>query len=191
MNNGLKLHGKNMLKLQEHLPNRSRKEIKNKFRIYKKTLEKQKTSANSELMEILEKEHEKFWKKEEKLLFEKGVKKHGVDFRKIHQMIPTRTVSSIQGRLQDVRKNKLIIDPDVHEIIKRQTKKKESWTKDEKAKFVEALKLHGKYWEKVSLHVFTRSQDQIRKHHFDMMTRLMKESPSFPTELQTILLRLQ
>ena len=161
MNNGLKLHGKNMLKLQEHLPNRSRKEIKNKFRIYKKTLEKQKTSANSELMEILEKEHEKFWKKEEKLLFEKGVKKHGVDFRKIHQMIPTRTVSSIKHRLKNVREDKLIIDPEVSEIIKRKTRKVESWTKDEKEKFVEALRLHGKDWDKVTLHVFTRSTDQI------------------------------
>ena len=76
---GLKLHGKNVVKLHEHLPNRSHKEIKNKYSRHNKTLEKQKKSNNSELMEILEKVHEKYWTEAENLLFEEAVKKHGVD----------------------------------------------------------------------------------------------------------------
>ena len=79
-------------------------------------------------MEILTKGHKKFWTEAENLLFEEAVKKHGVDKDKIHKMFPTRTVRSIKGRLDLVRGDKMIIDPEVYKIIKRKTKKKESWS---------------------------------------------------------------
>jgi hypothetical protein len=55
---------------------------------------------------------------------------------------------------------------------------------------VEALKLHGKDWDKVTLHVFTRSTDQIRYQYYYLMKKFKKDAPSHPTVLQTILLRL-
>ena len=83
----------------------------------------------------------------------------------------------------------MIIDPEVLEIVKqsrlRHYSKREAWTKVEEEKFVEALQLHGKDWDKVTLHVFTRSQEQNRQHYRDMMEKFRKDSPSVLTTLQT------
>ena len=84
----------------------------------------------------------------------------------------------------------MIIDPKASEIIKSQLKLF-PWTQDEKEKFLEALKLHGKDWDKVTLHVNTRSQDKIINHYHKMMRQFKKGAPSNLTELQTILQRLQ
>ena len=54
-NDYLKLYGKNMLKLQEHLPNKSNKQIEDKYNNYKKKLKKESTAATSELLDILNK----------------------------------------------------------------------------------------------------------------------------------------
>jgi len=84
----------------------------------------------------------------------------------------------------------VIFDPEVTAIIKSQLKRYD-WTKDEKEKFDEALKLIGKDWDKVSLYVVTRSRKQVKDHYHNLMRKLKKDSPSDPTELQTVLLRLQ
>ena len=52
---GLKLYGKDVLKFQEHLPNRSHREIQKKLITYKKSLEKLNKSENEEILEILTK----------------------------------------------------------------------------------------------------------------------------------------
>ena len=94
---GLKLYGKNMLKLQEHLPNRSKKEIENKYN-YKRKHMKDNEAEKSELTEILAKVKpkneidQKYWTEEEHLLFEEAIKSHGVDKNHIHKMVSTRTI---------------------------------------------------------------------------------------------------
>jgi len=82
-------------------------------------------------LKILAKGNKKFWTEAENLLFEEAVKKHGLDKDQIHKMVPTRTVISIQSRLDSVRQGRVIINPKALKIIKRQARKVRSWTKDE------------------------------------------------------------
>ena len=95
---GLKLYGKNMLKLQKHLPFRSKKEIVNRFRSCKRKLKKVNAAEACELSEILAKakpkneRNENFWSEEEHLLFEEAIKMHGVDKYQIYKMVHTRTL---------------------------------------------------------------------------------------------------
>jgi len=64
---GLKLHGKDVLKLREHLPNKSNREIQGKFQSIRKSLRKDNQSDKSDLLEILEKERDMYWTKDEHL----------------------------------------------------------------------------------------------------------------------------
>ena len=118
---GLKLHGKDVLKLREHLPNKSNKEIIRKFQTVKEGLKKDNKVENLELVEILTKGEEKFWTKDEHLSFEQAVTKFGVDKDQIHKMVPSRTLTQIQSRLNNIRRSYLKVDHKFFEIIQSQT----------------------------------------------------------------------
>ena len=108
-------------------------------------------------------------------------------------MVPTRTIEQIQARICHFRHNEVTIDPAVLEIVKHSQVRQQSfrlpWTKMENEKFVEALKLHGKDWGKVTLHVFTRSLKQNRAHYYKMMEKFQKYSPTDPSDFLTFLQR--
>ena len=114
-----------MLKLQEHLPNRSKKEIVSKLQRYKKNLKKTTKAEAYDVSEILAKVKpkneidSKFWSELEHYMFEEAIKRHGVDKDQIHKMVPTRTIEQILARIRHVRQNNVVIDPVVLEIVKK------------------------------------------------------------------------
>jgi SHAQKYF class myb-like DNA-binding protein len=50
------------------------------------------------------------------------------------------------------------------------------WTKDEHFRFLEALKLYGKEWRKVQLHVCTRTSTQARSHAQKFFVKVEKRN---------------
>ena len=59
------------------------------------------------------------------------------------------------------------------------------WQGDEHAKFVDALKLYGKDWGKVQMHVGTRSSTQARSHaqkFFQKVQKLTKNAMCDPLD---------
>lgn len=50
------------------------------------------------------------------------------------------------------------------------------WTDEEHAKFLEALELYGKYWNKVHKHVGTRTSAQTRSHAQKYFNKLTKKT---------------
>ena len=56
------------------------------------------------------------------------------------------------------------------------TKQRERWTEDEHSLFLDALKLHGRAWRKIELHVGTKSAVQIRSHAQKFFSKLQRET---------------
>lgn len=52
------------------------------------------------------------------------------------------------------------------------------WTDEEHNKFLEALQLHGKNWNKVHKHVGTRTSAQTRSHAQKYFNKLTKKNPT-------------
>ncbi|KAK4488709.1 hypothetical protein RD792_004488 [Penstemon davidsonii] len=56
------------------------------------------------------------------------------------------------------------------------TKQRERWTEAEHDKFLEALKLYGRAWQRIEEHIGTKTAVQIRSHAQKFFTKLEKEA---------------
>nr|AKX66326.1 protein LHY [Arabidopsis lyrata subsp. petraea] len=56
------------------------------------------------------------------------------------------------------------------------TKQRERWTDDEHERFLEALRLYGRAWQRIEEHIGTKTAVQIRSHAQKFFTKLEKEA---------------
>ena len=105
------------------------------------------------------------WSDEEVERLLEAVKAFGKDYKKITEYVKTQDIGSVRLRcsyeLHKHQKNTslpdaaLIVDK-LSQMLPRGSGRPSSWSDDEKARFIEAVKLYGKDYEKITEHVATK-----------------------------------
>jgi MYB-related transcription factor LHY len=63
-----------------------------------------------------------------------------------------------------------------------ENKKMGRWTEVEHEKFLEAMRIHGKDWDKIEEHVITRDATHCRSHAQKFFTKLIRYVEGGPRE---------
>ena len=85
------MYGKDIVKLGEYIPTKTRCQIQKQYGKVKAKLQKNIDFENADLFEILDSNPTKYWTEQEMHLLEKTVKSHGVHYDRIFETLKTKS----------------------------------------------------------------------------------------------------
>ena len=124
-------------------------------------------------------ERGKGWSETEKQSFIEGIREHGRNWKKVAAKVTTRNLNSIKSYSRVMRleleKNSELPGTDILSTLQK-VRAVSRWTDEERDKFVEAVRLHGKNWPKVTQQISTRDISQVRSYS-TVFRNLCKKNP--------------
>ena len=94
-NKALQKYGKDYSKIKKCLPNITHEQIRTRTAHLLLKIQEDKNHPDSNLKEVLEKSHSRYWTQKEETTFVKMLKKHGKNYKLIQAAIPTKTLEQV------------------------------------------------------------------------------------------------